>query len=244
MTLEQLKAALDAALAALAADKENADLQGKAEAAQAAYDAKKAEEDGGSDDDLDESKFDEKTKAYLAKLRKENASHRTKGKELASKLTAEQKRTKDILKAAGIETEEDKPEEKIKALSEQTSNLVFRNAILTSALEQGIPKSGIKYYQYLITEASGELEENEELSDEKLKEIVAEVKKSFSGKTATSTVTGKDGKIIETPNPEAGGVTFEKFCAMGIIEKSKLYEKNPGQYEEFMKLAKSKKKAV
>ncbi len=244
MTLEELKAALDAAIAALEADKENAELKANVEAAQAAYDAKVSETSG----DPDESKLDEKTKAYLAKLRKENASHRTKNKDVMSKLTAEQERTKAILKAAGL-LDEEKPEEKLKASEAERNNYAFRNAVLESALQHGIPADGLKYYQFLISEAAEQLQENEEISDERLVEIVSEVKKGFGSgarKPANSTVTlDKDGNPVKQPDPSAtGGITLEKFLGMGIVEKSKLYTTHQALYEEFTKQAKEKRKLI
>jgi hypothetical protein len=245
MTVEELKAALDAALVALAAKPEDAALKATAEAAQTAYDEAVAAEAAKASGDPDESKLDEKTKAYLAKLRKENAGHRNKNKDLASKVTAEQERTKAILKAAGL-LEEEKPEEKLAATTAQNESLAFHSAVLESAIEHGIPKEGLKYYQFLISEAVNELGEGEEISDEKLAEIVKEAK-GFGGKKtpANSTVLDKNGKPIVTPDPAAtGDMTLEKFCAMGVIERSNFYLKNAAQYEEFMKLAKAKKKFV
>jgi hypothetical protein len=248
MTLEELKALWDAAVAALKADPENADLKAKAEEAQAAYEEAKEREEGSGDPSgaLDESKLDEKTKAYIAKLRKENASHRTKNKELASKFKGSEEQKKAILKAAGL-LEEEKPEEKLQAASAANNSLAFRNAILETAVEHGIPKDKLKYYQFLVSEAMEEVAEGEELSDEKLAEIVAECKKGGSGKAANSTVIklDKDGKPVTPPPPgESGKMTLEKFCSLSMVEKSKLYQTSPAVYEEFMNLAKSKKKLI
>jgi hypothetical protein len=250
MTLEELLKLLEAAQAAAKADPEDEDLKKAVEEAQAAYDAKKAESDDQGDPDpdkLDESSMDDKTKKYLAKLRKENAGHRTKSKDLASKVKAEQDRVKAILKAAGIESQDEKPEEQIKNLTGQTQSLAFSNAILETAVEHGIPKEGLKYFKFLVSEATGELEEGEELSDDKLAEIVAEVKKGRTAKSASSSVGGGQDGGGNPPPPggsKTGSITLEKFCSMSISEKSALYEKNRDLYVSLMTEAKAKKKLV
>lgn len=244
MTLEELKAAMDAAKALLDADSENAELKTKYEAAKAAHDAKVAELQ--SNDDLDESKLDEKTKGYIKKLRDEAAKHRTGKKSLADQLKAEQERRKAILKAAGIESEDDKPEEKVKTLSTQNSTLAFRNAILESAVQHGVPGDQVDYFEFLVNKATGSLEEGEELTDEALKEIVQKVKKAAKGGGANTTVNGKDGKGGNNSPPpgSSGEISLDKFCKMSIAEKSKLFSENQALYETLVKEAKLKKKLV
>lgn len=241
MTLEALLQALEAAKLALVAAPEDEALKTAVTEAQVAYDAKKAETESDPDK-IDDSKLDEATKNYIAKLRKENGNHRTKSKDLASKLTESEARRKAILKAAGIEDESEKPEEKVKALTAETQNQAFRNAVLESAIEHGIPKDGLKYYQFLIAEATGELKEGEELDDDKLAEIVAEAKKGRTAKSANSTVDG--GKGATTKPGASGEITLEKFCSMSITEKSKLYMEKPDLYSTLVAQAKAKKKLV
>ncbi len=247
-TLEELLALLEEAKAKALADPTNEDLKAAEADAQTAYDEKLASGTGDPSEpseDFDESKADEKTKKYLAKLRKENASHRTRAKDLASKAKGLEERNKAILKAAGIETEEDKPEEKVKVLSQEKSTLAFRNAVLETALEHGVPADGIKYFQYLLADATDALEEGEELSEESLAEIVAEVKKGRSKGSANSSVTtGKDGKKAPSPGGNSNTITLEKFCSMSMVEKSKLFETNQSLYTELMMQAKAKKKLV
>ena len=103
-------------------------------------------------------------------------------------------------------------------------------------------------YQFLIQDATESLGEGEELSDERLAQIVVECKKGGAGTNgANSTVKkfDKDGKQIADPSPgDTGGMTLEKFCSMGIVEKSKLYNASPDVYNTFMKAAKAKGKLV
>lgn len=249
MNLDDLLAAMEAAQAKALAEPENKELQTAAEQAETAYNEAKAAADAAAiedPEDFDESKADEKTKKYLAKLRKENAGHRTKAKDLASKVKAVEDRNKAILKAAGIEVEEEKPEEKVKVLSEEKLNLAFRNAILESAVQHGISGEGLDYYEFLISKATSELEEGDELDDEALKAIVLKVKKQGKG-PANSTVTGgQDGKGGgSAPAPGGSGqMTLEKFCSLSIAEKSILFQKNPDEYANFMSQARAKKKLV
>lgn len=250
MNIEQLKAAMDDALEALKKDPQNAELKTKADEAKAAYEAAVESEGEGDDqsgESVDESKLDDKTKAYIAKLRKENAKHRTSKKDLKSKLTEAEEKKRAILKAAGIELDdEEDPAEKLKTVQAETQTLSFRNAILESAIQHGVPGDAVDYFSYLVTESVGKLEDGEELSEEMLSEIVAKVKKVSGGGKATTTV-GKGGKSSgNAPAPEGktGDVTLPKFVKMTISEKSDLYTKNRELYESLVKEAKEKKLLV
>ncbi len=239
MNLDDLLQAMNLAVAEAAKDTENTDLATKAASATKAYnDAKAASE--ADPDKLDESKFDEKTKAYLAKLRKENATHRTANKDLKSKYQSEVDRSKAILKAAGIEVETDKPEEQIKNLTAQSQQQALRNAVLETAISHGVPGDKLKYFEFLITSAVQELDEGDELSDEALEAIVIEVKKGVS-KSANSTV--GDGKK-PNPNSSPTETTFEQFLAMGPVARSTFYLKNQDKYVAFVSEAKAKKKSL
>lgn len=250
MNLEQLMQAMEAAAAKAAESPEDEALKAAAEEAKAAYEAAKAEsgdDDEGTDDKVDESKLDAKTKAYIEKLRKESAKNRVKARDTASKLKAEEERKKAILKAAGIESEDDEPAEvKLQKSQQESSNLQFRNAILETAVTNGVPAASLKYFQFLMTEAVTELEEDEELSDEKLAEIVAEAKKQGGSGKANTTVGGKGKGSGQAPNPNGGSteISLDTFTRMTITEKSELYVKNPSKYEALVKEAKQKKKLV
>jgi hypothetical protein len=251
MDLESLKAAMEEALKAhQAASTDKALEQAYAVAKKAYEDALAAAE---ADPDpattttpvVDESKLDETTKAYLAKLRKENAGHRTKNKELVSKLSTSEDQKKKILEAAGITVDTETPEEKLKSISAESQQLAFRSAILESAVQNGISKDGLDYFEFLVAKEVQGLAEDEELADEKMAEIVAKVKKSAGGGSANTTVgTGGKGGNPPPPVTDPGEVTLEQFVRMSITEKSALYMKNVDQYEKLYKAAKSQKKLV
>lgn len=260
MDLASLKKLMDEALAASQADASNKDLQKAHAEAKKAYDdavIAKAEADAaaGTDEDedddqkVDEEKLDGKTKAYLAKLRKENAGHRTKNKELVSKLGVSEAQKKAILKAAGIEDESESPEEKVKSLTADSQQLAFRTAILESAVEHGIGKDNLEFYEFLVAKAVEGLKEGEELSDEAMEAIITKVKKAAGGKGGanTSVGTGADGKGGKTPpdpNSKTGEITLEKFIRMSVTEKSKLYETNLDLYTTLMAQARAQRKLV
>lgn len=223
--------------------------EGKAAGQQGSGDEPNEDEGGeggeagdGKGDESDESKWDEKTKAYVRKLRDENAKHRTKGKDLKSKLEQSEAQKKAILKAAGIEVENEDPAEKLKETQATTQTLAFRNAILESAVQNGIAGDQVEYYEFLVTKAVNGLEDGDELSDEALTEIVAKVR---GGKGKANTGLGKEGKGGKAPGgQQTGEVTLDKFCRMSMMEKSKLYNDNEALYLELMKEAKSKKRLV
>lgn len=250
MNLEQLQQAMEAAAAKAAEKPEDEALKAAAEEAKQAYEAAKAAADGDDkddDSDIDDSELDAKTKAYIEKLRKESAKHRVRAKEASSKLKAEEEKRKAILKAAGIETEDDEPAEvKLKKSQEQTTDLQFRNAILETAVAHEVPSGSVKYFQYLMSEAVNELEDGEELSDDKLAEIVAEAKAKGGSKGKANTSVGGKGGAGGTPNPKAGNnvVTLDQFVRMSMTEKSELYTKNQELYTKLVNEAKAKKKLV
>lgn len=246
MTLEELKAALDAAKVAFDANQKDTSLKAALDAAQKAYDDKveadKGEPPPKKDPPEDDPKWDAETKAYIKKLRDESASHRTKNKELVSSVKTERERVKAILKAAGIEDESEKPEEKIKSLTAESQTKDFRLAVLEVALANGIPADEVDYLEYLVAKAAGSLGDGEELSDENIAEIVTNVKK-HSKKPANTSVNGGNGKG-EPPPGNSDDISLDKFCRMSITEKSALFVKDPKKYEELKTAAKAAKRLV
>jgi hypothetical protein len=176
-------------------------------------------------------------------LRKENAGHRTKAKDLASKLKVSEDQKKAILKAAGIEDESEDPDVTISKLSVESQQLAFRSAILESAVEHGIGKDDLEFFEFLVAKGVGELGEGEELSDEAMTTIVTKVKKGSSKNANTSVGQGKGGKAPD-PKESTGEVTLARFITMSIAEKSLLYEKNRDLYTALITQAKAQKKLV
>lgn len=243
MDLESLKKAMEDAKALADAKPDDAELKAKFAEAKKAYDEAVEEENSSA---FDESKADAKTQAYLAKLRKENANHRNKNKDLLTKLSTSEEQKKAILKAAGIETDEQSPEDKLKSLQAESQTLAFRAGILEAAVAQGIGKDDVEYFEFLVAKEAASLQEGEELDDEKMKVIAAKAKRG-AGKGAANTSVEGDGKggSGNPPPPDKGGsITLEKFISMSMVEKSKLYEVNPTLYSELIAQARAKKKLV
>lgn len=197
----------------------------------------KKEESG----ELDLSKLDPKAQKLIKDLRTESASHRSQNKNLNSQLGTLKKALVD---AGVIEDDSEKPEEKIKSLSEKSSALEFRSAILESALEHGVSKDGLEYFEFLVSKRASALEEGQELTDEILGELASQVIKQAGGKSsgAKSTSVGNGDKGANPPPPgDAGGVTLDQFVKMNITEKSQMYIKTPELYNQLHKEAKEKK---
>jgi hypothetical protein len=195
-------------------------------------------------DSLDESKLDEATKNYIRKLRNESAKYRTRANQSKQELDDTKKR---LSKLAGGEDDEAPPEQVIEALSTRSAVAEFDNAILTLAVENNITKEGLSYFRFLVNEQAGQLEEGEELDEEVLATIAKQVRKvhgQASGQNNSSAGTGANGGG-QPPKPGAdGGVTLDKFCQMGVLQKSKLYQDNPELYTRLVDEARANKRLV
>jgi len=193
-------------------------------------------EGSGEGDTLDESTLDAKTQNYLKKMRAENAKHRTRANKVETELEGVKAKLKGL---AGGEEDDTPPEKKIEELASSVNSLSMENAILSIAVQNNIGSDGLDYFKFLVGKRAGELEEGEEITDEDLKPIIAEVRAKIGSKTTTSTsVTTSQGNT--NPN-SSGDVTLEQFAKMGIMDKSTLYRKNPKLYESLMAQAKDKK---
>jgi len=191
----------------------------------------------GDEDTLDESALDPKTKAYITKLRKENAGHRTRANTTKNEFDAFKQK---VSKAVGNEDDEVPAEKRVEELSSQAQSLAMENAILSMAVENNVPKDGLKYFKFLVAQAAEELAEGEELSEEAMVEILADVRGKFAPASTTTSVTTK-----KAGNPDGSTeVTLDKFCKMSIGEKSALYTKNPELYTSLMEQAKETKRLV
>lgn len=244
MKLQQLLEAMNAAKTALDGSPEDDSLKAKFNEAKQAYESAKAEADGNSEDadELDDSALDDKTKAYLKKLRGENAKHRTKNKELTSKLTGFEGTLAKLKAAFGGEDEQTDPAELAQSLQARNEALEVELGIAQLTMEHGIPTEGQKYFRFLIEQQADELAEGEEISDEQITKIVAEVSKTIGkGKGSTNAnSTGLNGG--KRPDPDAAGaVTVEQFSKMTIAEKNELFLKDQQQYQKLFNAAVEKR---
>lgn len=203
-----------------------------------------------SDGDMDLSKLDEGTQAYIKKLRQENAKYRTGKKDSESELSTLKERFSNLegglKKALGIEDDDQvDPETQIQALQAQSENLQFELSVRDIALENGLgTKDQVDYLGFLIQKEAQNLDDNEELSEEKMVELIGRVKSSMGAGSPQSktSVTGNNGQGGE--NPPAGtdeNVTVERFTQMTLSEKSELFSKNRPLYDSLMAQARSKR---
>jgi hypothetical protein len=217
-----------------------AEAKAKTDADEAAALKAKENGNGNADDSKDlESKWDPETKKYIESLRSEAGKHRTDKKALNDRL---EKLEKGLKATLGLEDNEP-PEKKIESLKAQTEAQQFQTAVLEAAIENGIGKDQIDYFQFLIEKAASQLTDGDEITADSMMEIVGKVKKaggasnSNGGNTSVDT-TGK-------PNPDGavdyGGLSLEQFARMSITEKSVMYTKNPDRYASMMKDAKQKR---
>ena len=205
--------------------------------------------EGGNQNDFDESGWDDKTKKYINSLRKENARYRTEAKDSRTKLESLSDRfgklEGGLKQALGIEGDDTPLEEQVAGLTEVNQNLEFKLAIRDIADEAGIIGSdACSYFEYLVSQEAAKLDENGEISDERMGELIATVKKLHGNKStgSTSVGDGENGKGGNTPPPagNSNDVTLEEFCMMGTLKKGELFGKNPALYNSLMKQAKEK----
>ena len=196
--------------------------------------------------------FTEKQKVYITSLRKESASYRTKSKDLESKHTALENRFSKfetgLKNLFGGEESKLTPEQKLEQLSDHSDAVELKNAILETAVKSGVAGDDYDYFEFLLQKKAEGLKEDEELSDDQIAEVVAQVKNKSKPaeqqKPNTSTSIGTkalvDGQV--PPNPVVPGgpqeVTVESFSKMSMTEKSELYSKNQPLYESLLKAAK------
>lgn len=200
--------------------------------------------EGGKDSEADESGWDEKTKGYIKNLRSESASHRTKAKSLEGELGGLKDRFSKMESAMKValgldEADKLSPEQKVEKLTVDRERIELRNAILESAMANGIGAEDLDYYEFLISKKTTALKDDEELSEEAMSEIVKTVR-GKSGKAATTSVTDTDTEKKKPSTPGADEVGIDQFVAMSITEKSHLYSKNPDRYNALMAEARQK----
>lgn len=178
----------------------------------------------------------EEAAGIIASLRKENAKHRTKNKSLEENVGRSASELKKVKEALGLsEDDQEDPKTTIANLQKQNEAAQVDLSIAELAIEHGITADKKKYFKFLLAEKIGNLEDGEEISDEDIASVVAEVK-GVSGKKQTST--GQGGKVPS--GDTSGAITVEQFGSMSLAERSEVYDKNPDLYESLMAKARAK----
>lgn len=197
------------------------------------------DDDGGNEGDDEVEGLDDKAKAIIKNLRKENAKSRLRNREMAQKLSGFEGTLGALKKALGVEGDDESPEEKVKTLSDKTAALEMELQLTNLSRELEIPRDQEKYFRFLLNERLAELDEGEELTEEELEEV-AQQAKSVSSKKAGNNSTGLNGKGGGQPPAKGGELSVEDFARMNPGEKSALYVKNPGLYNKLFAAANEK----
>ncbi len=183
-------------------------------------------------DGEDGKEWDDKTKDYVKKLRKESASYRTKAKQLEEKFDK-------LVKAVKGDDSDDSadPVEKAKQIAAEQArvqDLEFKNQVAELAIENGLGAKEHKYLKFLISEAASQLDEGEELSEDMLEGLIKEAKGVSGPKSggSTSVDANKNGGDKKNPDNKGEAVSLEEFVKMTFIEKGQLFGKNPDLYKK------------
>ena len=151
--------------------------------------------EGQEPEDLD---WNPKQRAYLEDLRKENAKHRTKAKDLESKLDATAQQLSKIetgfKNVFGDNEDTLTPEEQLEQVKARNEALELNQAISETADEYGVTGEDKDYFRYLLTQELQGLGEDEEISEEQL-ETIAKKAKARSASSTTS---------VDDPEPTPG----------------------------------------
>lgn len=184
------------------------------------------QENNPQESKFDMSNLDPAVQGYIKSLRKEAAGYRTNANQLKTQFEDLQGRLKSVF---GGEEEQFDPGEALQTLSGQAQELQFKNAILEMAVNNAIPSTGIPYFEFLLNQATSQLEEGEELEDEEVQQLILEAKQKSGQQMMQSSVSGPSA------NPsQKQGITVEQFAKMGMNDRTALYRKNPEMYSELM----------
>ena len=176
----------------------------------------------------------EELRKMVKDLRGESAKHRTRAKNLEDSQT---KLKTKLVEAGFIEDDSKEPAEQLESFKQATAELQVKNAILQAAVENGISKDGVDYFEFLVNKKLGALEEGAEITSDDLAAWATEAKKKFGGGSGGSTSVGADGK--KNPNGDSS-VTLDQFVKMSTGEKSSLFNKDRAAYDQLFSQAKSK----
>lgn len=167
-------------------------------------------------------------------LRKENAKYRTQHNQLETRLSTIENGMKTVLGGGDVD-DKTPPEEKLQMMGAHLDTLATQNQILSLAIEHGIPKEGVEYFQFLLNKRVNSLGEGEEIDEEAITQIATEARSKTGGLPG-----GGQGTTSVTPNSapgkgqNPGEITVEQFGKMTMVQKTELYRKNPAKYGELM----------
>lgn len=193
------------------------------------------DDEEGDDSEERELGFSEKQKAYLKKLRGENAKHRKEAKSLGDRFSKLESGLKGLF--GGADDDKLSPEEKLKKITEEKEALAFNQSLAEAAIEYGVTKANLKYFKFLVAQKAEELKDGEELDENDLKKLAKEA----NGRSAPGG-TSVNGKGNPPPDDEDGELSLEEFQGMGIGARSALYQKDKALYDKLVAKEREAKK--
>ena len=186
----------------------------------------------------------EKLQGRLKAANAEAKTRRLENEQLLSRIQEMEQSQQDLMKkiseAAGIKVEgEEKPkaDDTLNALQEQIALKDAELELMEASLEFGITsKQDRKYFRFLLDDAMSSKKDGEELSEDELNGIVAQVKQRSmaQGNSQTSTSFTEGLGNHQAASGSDNEINAEKFKQMGMVEKGELYRKNPALYAQLM----------
>jgi hypothetical protein len=199
----------------------------------------------GADDDAGDEIDDrdpEKLKAEIKRLRAENAKARIKNKETLQSRSALEAQINSLKKSLGVgEGDDESPEDKIAAREARIAQLEMENHLRDIETEFEIPTEHRDYFRFLLGQETAQLEEGEELEEEKFLSIVQKVKALPGGSKKKGGSTGLNTDDAPGAAGGKGALTVEQFAAMSLGERTAVYNKNPAEYNRLFAAARDKK---
>lgn len=191
-----------------------------------------------SGDDPQDSKWDESTKAYIKKLRAENAKYRTGKKESEEKVNQFSETLNKVKEAFGLGEDDMSLEDKVALAQETVSEQEFRLAVRDLAIEGGISgKESFEYFEFLMQKAANNLGDDGEITEDEITEMVKKAQsfggKGQSGKFQSSIADKGTGGSSGNPTPNTGdALGVDDFAKMTFTEKGQLFAQNPDLYKK------------
>lgn len=167
-------------------------------------------------------------------LRGESAKYRTERNNSNTSLDSIKTQFSQML---GLSPEDQStPEEQLSTMTEQMNGMSYENALTNVAYENGIPYNQVKYFSFLMSDATESLQEGEELSEEIMMNIITKCK-GAQAPNSSSVPSQNNSSGNQTPANNSD-VTLDQFNSMGTMEKSRLYREKPEVYKSLFNQSK------
>lgn len=192
----------------------------------------------------DKSKWDEGTRKYIEKLRKEAGGYRNELKGVKERLTKFESAFKGLTGEG--DDEDDDPQVTIQSLSSHLEDSQTEIAFLREANRRGLDDRQTRMAQVIFDEKVAVL--GDEPSDDDVDDAwdaafdeASQYQKAGSGRgKGTSTSVDNQKGSGDGGNKAGGGITAEQFAVMSQSQKAELRAKSPEAYDQLFREANSK----